>query len=145
MTATLDFSAITLAYGPHERPEDGLCAMEAVAYVMGEPHSDHPQCVSPVIAAALRRWNDLLPDADRDRCILPLLPQVVGTRTTDADEITRSYLAADWAVRIDVAAYAAYAAYAADAAAVYAADAAAAAAIRESFAGLILRMAEVGR
>ena len=41
----------TLAHGAHDSPADGLCAMEAAAWLAGEPHSDHPACVSPVIAA----------------------------------------------------------------------------------------------
>ncbi len=41
----------TLAAGPHAGAEAGLCALEAVAYVAGEPHSDEPACASPSIAA----------------------------------------------------------------------------------------------
>lgn len=51
MTRTLDLDTVTLAHGKHGSPEGGLCLLEAVAYVAGEPHSDHPACVSPVIAA----------------------------------------------------------------------------------------------
>ncbi|HUE25944.1 MAG TPA: hypothetical protein VMP89_04150 [Solirubrobacteraceae bacterium] len=41
----------TLAYGTHATPDDGRCAMEWVSYLAGEPHSDHPACVSPVLRA----------------------------------------------------------------------------------------------
>lgn len=35
----------TLRHGSHESPQDGLCAMEWVAYLAGEKHSDYPSCV----------------------------------------------------------------------------------------------------
>jgi len=36
----LDFK---LAHGSHADWSRGACLMEAVAYVAGEPHSDHPE------------------------------------------------------------------------------------------------------
>src|SRR5688500_16148045 len=59
---TLTLEEITLSAGAHKSPEQGMCLLEAVAYVAGEPFSDHPKCVSPVIAAFGRRWNDDLDD-----------------------------------------------------------------------------------
>ena len=74
--------------------------MEAVAFVAGEPWSDHPQCVSPVIGAFLRNWNDNLPtDADRERLLKPLIPKIMNTRADAATEERRSYLALDWMIR----------------------------------------------
>jgi hypothetical protein len=46
LTRTIDFSAlaaISLLEGSHTSAEDGMCVMEAVAYVAGEPFSDHPR------------------------------------------------------------------------------------------------------
>lgn len=94
----------TLARGKHDEGE-AMCAMEAVAWLAGEPWSDAPQCASPVIAAFVRSWNDALPDADRVRLLLPLLPDVIGTRTTDADDETRAWMATDWLVRVNVPAW----------------------------------------
>ena len=48
-------SDYTLAYGTHPNPQDGRCAMEWVAHLAGERHSDQPACVSPVVRAAVRR------------------------------------------------------------------------------------------
>ena len=42
---------LELLAGSHTGPEDGMCVMEAVAYFAGEPFSDHPACVSPIIGA----------------------------------------------------------------------------------------------
>jgi hypothetical protein len=100
---TLD--TIILAKGAHGPTEGAMCAMEAVAYIAGEPWSDHPQCVSPVIAAFMRLWNDALPDDDRTRLLRPLLPLVVGTRTTATDEGTRAWMVADWLVRVHTPAW----------------------------------------
>jgi len=94
----------TLARGKHDEGE-AMCAMEAVAWLAGEPWNDAPHCVSLVIAAFMRSWNDALPDADRARLLLPLLPDVIGTRTTDADDETRAWMATDWLVRVNAPAW----------------------------------------
>ena len=91
---------LTLKKGAHGARDNGLCAMEAAAWMAGEPHSDHPACVSPVIAAFMREWNDDLPsDEDRDRLLKPLLPLTLNTRTVAADEERRGLLCADWLIR----------------------------------------------
>lgn len=89
-----------LKRGLHSGPDAGACIMEAVAFVAGEKWSDHPQCVSPVIGAFLRNWNDSLPtDADRERLLKPLIPKIINTRADAATEERRSYLALDWMIR----------------------------------------------
>jgi hypothetical protein len=106
MIDTEKLAGITaLASGAHTPNGGAMCAMEAAAYIAGEPWSDHPQCVSPVIAAFMRSWNDALPDADRTRLLLPLIPDTIGTRTTDADEETRAWMATDWLVRVQTPAW----------------------------------------
>ena len=49
-------AAITeLRRGAHDDPADmQFCALEAVAYVAGEPWSDHPKCACPVLGAFMR-------------------------------------------------------------------------------------------
>ena len=86
---------LVLAHGGHSSWEKGACIMEAVAYVAGEPFSDHPKCASNVITSFLISWNDALSDDDR-QMLKPLVPRVVGTRTTAADETTRAWMATDW-------------------------------------------------
>jgi hypothetical protein len=88
-----------LAHGAHA-DQSAMCAMEAVAYVAGEPWSDTPDCACPVIAAFMRSWNDgLSSDAERNRLLLPLIPKLVGTRSSEADEQRRATMAADWMIR----------------------------------------------
>jgi hypothetical protein len=91
---------ITLKYGSHRSVEAGLCAMEAVAWLAGEKHSDSPRCACPVVANMVRRLNDRLPnDETRTRLLKPLLVKLIGSRSTPEVERKRAYLAADWAVR----------------------------------------------
>ena len=39
---------VPLKKGAHSSPDAGMCALEAAAWIAGEPHSDHPECVCPV-------------------------------------------------------------------------------------------------
>ncbi|MGE3173482.1 MAG: hypothetical protein AB7O97_12730 [Planctomycetota bacterium] len=94
-----------LRRGAHERRDDGMCAMEMVAWLAGEEHSDEPQCACPVIAAYVRTLNDFLPnDAARDRLLRPLVPKFVNTREPQAArrtaaELRRGFLVVDACVR----------------------------------------------
>jgi hypothetical protein len=90
--------SITLGSGSHEAFADGVCALEAVAYLAHEPHSDAPKCASPVIAAFVRRWNDDLDDAGRQK-LKPYLARLIGTKASPEVEDARAWLAADWMVR----------------------------------------------
>jgi len=97
---TIDLTNIVLAYGSHRTRENGMCAMEAAAYVAGEWHSDHPACVCPVIGAFMRSWNDGLPDdATRTRLLMPLIPKILNTAGSSDVEERRSYMALDWLAR----------------------------------------------
>jgi len=102
----IGLEGITLRASSHRDRSAGVCAMEAVAWLAGEPHSDAPQCACPVIGAFLRSWNDALPDdATRTLLLRPLLPLVLNTRSTKAVEVKRSYLALDWLARVHAPAW----------------------------------------
>ncbi|QUT07955.1 hypothetical protein KFK14_11510 [Sphingobium phenoxybenzoativorans] len=94
-----------LSSGGHSGIEAGLCAMEAAAYIAGEPWSDHPQCACPVITAFMISWNDNLSDEDRNRLILPLVPLTIGTRSTEYVEKRRALMAMDWYIRVQTPAW----------------------------------------
>ena len=75
-TRELDLDTLILKAGGH--PEDGeFCIMEAVAFVAGEPWSDHPACASQVIGAFMRSWNDALDDEGRQK-LKPYVRRLVG-------------------------------------------------------------------
>lgn len=96
---------ITTLYSGAHNPNGKMCAMEAVAFVAGEPWSDHPECASLVIGAFMRAWNDALPDDERTALLLPLVPKLVGTRGSAELEKRRSLMAADWLVRVNTPAW----------------------------------------
>jgi hypothetical protein len=87
----------TLGWGTHANPDDGRCAMEWVSYLAGEPHSDQPRCVSPVLRAFCTALNDSLEDEPRQR-LRPYLARTIGTAEDGLDE-ARSWMAMDWLIR----------------------------------------------
>ncbi len=101
-----NLNTITLAAGGHADRSNGLCVMEVAAWMAGEPHSDHPQCVGEVIGAFMRSWNDAISTtAKRDALLKPLLPLILNTASTPAVELKRSYLAFDWLARVQAPAW----------------------------------------
>jgi hypothetical protein len=97
VTGTIDLATLTLARGAHGTREDGVCLLEAVAWFAGQDHTDRPPCVSYVLAAFGRSFNDVLPDGKRQE-LVPLVPLLPGTAGDGQDQI-RGYLALDWLIR----------------------------------------------
>ena len=79
--------------------DNGKCALEAVAWLVGEKHSDHPACVSPVLGAFCRSWNDSLDDVNRQK-LKPYLVRLIGTAGDAARDQRRSWMAMDWLARV---------------------------------------------
>ncbi len=52
--------------------------MELASIIGGEPFSDRPDCVCPVVGSFLRGWNDRAGYADRQR-LAPYASRIVGT------------------------------------------------------------------
>ena len=102
MTSTGEDELATyiLAKGRHENRDDGMSFTEMVAYIAGEPHSDHPRCVCPVITEFCNRWNDnIADDTERTKWMAPFLKSVPGTRLHTVLELQRRELLFDWAFR----------------------------------------------
>jgi hypothetical protein len=91
-------SAFRLASGNHSSFDEGACLMEAVAYVAGEPHSDHPRCACPVLTRHGIRLNDRFSDEER-QLLAPLIPRLVGTRADRATQLRRVHLLVDASIR----------------------------------------------
>lgn len=103
MEMTVDLETLVLLKGNHGSRAEGVCLLEAVAWVAGDIHTDHPECVSPVIAAFGRRWNDDLDDVGRQR-LKPYITRMIGTSgNPEADEV-RAWMVTDWLVRVHTAA-----------------------------------------
>lgn len=88
----------TLSKGQHRTRESGMCAMELVAYLAGEEHSDRPECVDPALRRFVTGLNDTLLDDLRQQ-LWPYLARMIGT-AHDGRTQERLYLIADWAVRV---------------------------------------------
>ncbi|MBJ7595594.1 MAG: hypothetical protein JF886_12180 [Candidatus Dormibacteraeota bacterium] len=95
---------VQLQKGRHRRPDDGVCAMELVAWMSGERHSDHPQSVSPIIAAFTRSFNDSL-DAEPRQRLGALTARMIGTRGTRWEEAERCQVLWDWMITTAVPAW----------------------------------------
>ena len=64
---------------------------------------DHPS-ISPVIRAFAIGLNDAWNDAQRQK-LKPYATRILCTKTTDADEETRAWLATDWLARVQAPAW----------------------------------------
>lgn len=85
-----DLFKFELSVGAHRSPQTGLCAMEAVAWLEGEPHTDSPRCVDPVISMFVLEINDRANSQDRQR-LIPYLPRLVGTAETNNGSELRAF------------------------------------------------------
>lgn len=76
------FDDIYLSNGGHQDQANGTCAMEAVSWMAGEQHTDHPQTACDIVASFTRNLNDSRwpSDAARTEALKPLLPLFLGTR-----------------------------------------------------------------
>jgi hypothetical protein len=87
-----------LSHGSHATPQQGRCAMEWVSYIAGEPHSDTPACVSPVLRGFGISLNDNWDDEQRQK-LRPYLARCIGTAGDGRDK-ERGWLAMDWLIRV---------------------------------------------
>jgi hypothetical protein len=97
-----DLTTMRLSHGAHGTREAGVCLLEAVAWLAGEPHSDRPACTSLVLSTYGRTLNDtLLPSrADLEPRLRALAPRLVGTAGRPELDQRAGLMAADWLVRV---------------------------------------------
>jgi hypothetical protein len=93
--APVTHQTIRLSKGKHTSPEEGACVMELASMLAGEPFSDHPRSVCPVIAALLRRYNDTLDDWRRQD-LYAYAARVVGSRGSVRLERVRTEYLRSW-------------------------------------------------
>lgn len=87
---------IKLSKGKHASPDDGACVMELASMLAGEPFSDHPAAVCPVIGSFVRAYNDSI-DETRRQDLYSYAARVVGSRTSISVQRDRAERLADWA------------------------------------------------
>jgi hypothetical protein len=86
---------VKLSKGRHNSPEEGACVMELASMLAGEPFSDHPASVCPVIGSCLRAYNDWIDD-DRRQDLYLYASQVVDTRSSQDVQRVRAARVAAW-------------------------------------------------
>src|ERR1700749_1409694 len=68
-----------LSRGKHQTPDEGACVMELASMLAGEPFTDQPESVCPVIASFMRAYNDSIDDGRRQD-LYAYASKVVGSR-----------------------------------------------------------------
>lgn len=88
---------VRLYPGRHTGQSGQLCLLEAAAVLAGEPLTDHPRCVSPIVRTLGIRLNDLATHRQR-QTLTRFLPNLVGT-AGDGKEDARRWVALDFSLR----------------------------------------------
>ena len=101
-----DLETIRLTVGSHSSHHEGVCLLEAAAWMAGEEHSDHPACVSTVLGAFGRRLNDRLlrrtfSDVNFEPRLRALVPKLIGTAGHQQGQTNNKavMLVVDWVTR----------------------------------------------
>ena len=82
MTSPIPAGMPILGRGRHRHPTHGACLMEATALLTGQPFTDHPVGVHPLIAAVARIINDAVSDPARQQ-LLRFAPAAARSATCD--------------------------------------------------------------
>ena len=91
--------AIVIDGERHPRRGTRLTVLELAAWLAGEPHTDEPATVSPVLALFVRHLGLGFDDEHRQR-LKPLATRLVASRGEPADERRRAWQLTDWLVRV---------------------------------------------
>ena len=92
----VSYQTIKLGKGKHSTPEEGACVMELASMLAGEPFTDHPASVCPVIGSFLRSYNDTI-DERRRQALYEYASRVVGSRGSRRAQQERADRLATWA------------------------------------------------
>lgn len=90
---------VKLSKGRHKSPREGACVMELASMLAGEPFSDHPASVCPVIGAFLRRYNDTVGDKRR-QALYRYAALVVGTHASEDVRRARLHRVHTWTLEL---------------------------------------------
>jgi hypothetical protein len=93
--APVSYQTTRLARGRHSSPRNGVCVMELASMLAGEPFTDHPLSVCPVIGSFLRAYNDSIDDGRRQD-LYAFAAEVVGSRASEETHRARVERLAAW-------------------------------------------------
>jgi hypothetical protein len=91
----VSYQTIKLSKGKHSSADDGACVMELASMLAGEPFTDHPASVCPVIGSFMRAYNDSVEDRRRQD-LYAYASMVVGSRTSADIQRTRADFLTAW-------------------------------------------------
>jgi hypothetical protein len=97
--SSVSYQTIKLSRGRHVSPRYGACVMELASMIAGEPFSDHPASVCPVIGSFLRAYNDSV-DNHRRQDLYEYAAKVVGSAGPAAVQHARSERLASWTLQM---------------------------------------------
>jgi hypothetical protein len=100
LMASVTHQTVRLSRGKHASPEEGACVMELASMLAGEPFSDQPASVSPVVGALLRAYNDALDDERRQELYV-CAAKVVGSRGSRGVEQIRAERLTAWGSELE--------------------------------------------
>lgn len=90
------YQTVRLGPGRHRSPSDDVCVMELASMLAGEPFTDHPIAVCPVIGSFLRSYNDSIDEARR-QTLYSYASKVVGSRMSASVQQDRAERLGQWA------------------------------------------------
>lgn len=90
---------IKLSRGKHTSPDEGACVMELASMLAGEPFSDQPASVCPLIGSFLRAYNDSIDD-ERRQDLYQYAARVVGSRSSEEVRRARAQRLTAWALHL---------------------------------------------
>jgi hypothetical protein len=97
--SSVSHQTIKLSTGRHSSPEVGACVMELASMLAGEPFTDQPESVCPVIGSFLRAYNDVVDDRRRQD-LYAYASKVVGSTRSAAVQRARADRLATWALEM---------------------------------------------
>jgi hypothetical protein len=97
--SAVSHQTIKLSRGGHRSPQDGACVMELASMLAGEPFSDQPISVCPVIGGFLRSYNDALDDVRRQD-LYEYAARIVGSKGSPTVQRLRAERLARWSLQV---------------------------------------------
>lgn len=85
--------------------QNGVTAAEALAWMAGEPHSETPRSVCPVILALIRLWSRNLSQEGRNILVRPILPLLLNTGSDTKASMHRADTLMHWTVLTNTTAW----------------------------------------
>ena len=97
--------SIDLLQSSAHRRENGVTPAEALAWMSGEPHTEQPRSICPVLLALIRIWSRNLGQTGRNTLIRPVLPPLLNTGSNHLMSAARADVLMAWTIKTNTAAW----------------------------------------